>query len=585
MNQEVKIINGYKIKDEKAVRNYNTVNDITSNSSIKNNEFVRCIENGFTYKVVSDRPEDLPIDTNNQSLDNHYLSLSNGLFAIPINDLNDDYYKEVTVSRELHNNTTCYFTTIPYTDVNGEEIIPYVKYNGGLDISDYARKHKTTLSMNCTLGVINPETELSENAVVISDGQIINNNINPPTFLNDYYKYVGIKDNRVFVDFQANITTGEQMIAQGVKQAFLCFGKLVDNGVITEYAQDTTDDVMKYSYPRQAIGVTLDKSIIVLTCDGRSTTDKGLTGVETAQLLIEKGCVNVWNLDGGGSTNTVYKGSRVNKYDDDFGKERHNKERHIAYSLNVKKPTTNESIDKVMSAIGKEKANIIQMIQSQMCRPDVKNPAHCNEYIEGLHIYTCFQSTDSPNNETTGYLIVIPVSSVHNTMYGKYCKQIWFSRETERIYTRSYVNEVWTDWKRYGTLFKTDVRPTAGQGMGVNTNHKTMELGNLSDYFPSSLSIADNLISTSKNCSIEVNAWFNISAVNETDVTIRLYKNSTSNRSVTVHLGAGESKQVVLTNLLSLTTDDNIHFTSVSTNNTGAVNTIASGEIIITQNI
>lgn len=577
--------------DSSLMRTYETNDDIINDNNLVKDMKVRSLGNeemndgrGCIYNISDTPPAELPINTNNENIDNFHLTLNNGLYAIPINDINDDYYKEVTISREIHNYTTCYFTTIPYTDEKGEEIIPYVKYNGGLDISDYARQHKTTFSMNCTLGVINPETELSENAVVISDGEMIYDNMNPPTFLNDYYKYVGIKDNRVFVDFQANITTGEQMIAQGVKQAFLCFGKLVDNGVITPYAQDTNDDIMKYSYPRQAIGVTLDKTIIVLTCDGRSTIDKGLTGIETAQLLIEKGCVNVWNLDGGGSTNSVYKGSRINKYDDDFDKERHNKERHIAYSLNIKKPTTNESIDKIMSTIGYEKANIIKMIQSQMCRPDYKNPAHCNDYIEGLHIYTCFQATESPNNEATGYLIVIPASSVNNTMFRRYCKQIWISRDTERVYTRSFANETWTAWKRYGTLFKTEIVPTANQSLG-GSSYKTIELGNVSDYMPTSMSVNNSIITTSQGGGKEVNAYFVINVVNEGDLTLRLYKNSSASKAVSMHLNAGETKQICISKLLSLSTTDTLKFSTICTNNTGGENTIVTGEIIITENL
>lgn len=495
-----------------------------------------------------------------------------------------DYYTEITVKQEIYNDTTCYITTIPFKDKENNEIIPYVKYNNGLDISDYARRNKTTISMNCTLGVINPESGLSENAVVISDGEIIYNNMNPPTFLNDYYKFVGIKDGRIFTDYQANITTGEQMIADDVKQAFLCFGKLVDNGTITSYAQDSEDDVMSNYYPRQTIGVKSDKTIIVLTCDGRSTIDRGLTGIETAQLLIEKGCINAWNLDGGGSSNTVYKGSRVNKYISNFGLS--TKERHIAFSLNFKKPTINKNVDEVMSNIGTEKANIIKMLMPLIPTPIYENPLDCDEFIEGINIITGYNSTNSPNNEATGYLLSIPISSNKNASFGKYCRQIWLSRDSNNIYVRSYIVDTFTRWQRLNSLFSAEINPVANQALGIGSNYNTIELSNVSDYMPSSLSVnANNQIITSIKGSIQVMAYFNLDIQLDTNVTIRLKKNNTNLKSVTISCKAGGKYQIFLIKQLVLDTSDTFEFTCNSDNNTGGVNTISGGNIEVLQNI
>lgn len=581
---EFSTLNGYNVKDKKAIRNYANINEIINDSSLKNNNIIKSLDNGFTYKIVSDRPEDLPNRTNNNNLDNHYLSLNNGLYAVPINDLNNDYYDEITVTREIYENTTCYITTIPFKDSNNDEIIPYVKYNGGLDISDYARKHKTTLSMNCTLAVINPETELSENASVISDGEIIYNHMNPPSFLNDYYKFVGIKEGREFVDFQANETTAEQMLAQGVLQSFLCFGKLVDNGVMTSYAEDTTDDVMSNFYPRQTIGIKEDKTIIIITCDGRTVYDKGLTGEEIAQLLIDKGCINAWNLDGGGSANTVYKGSRVNKYTSTTGSSI--TERHIAYSLNFKKPTTNKNIDDVMSNIGREKANIIKMLLPQIPAPSFKNPANCNELIHGLQFYTCFNATNTPDNQTYGYLINIPGISANNTFFGIYSRQIWLSRDNNNIYVRSYSNEQFTRWQRLNTLFNAEVGITSNQTLGIGTNYKTIELGSVGEYMPSSLSVNNNnQIITNINGGIQVIAVFNIEAQLTSDVTIRLKKNNDNIKAVTIPVSAGDKKQIILVKQTSLSSDDTLEFTCNSNNNTGGVNIITGGSIEILQNI
>ena len=392
------ILNKYISKTVK--RTYLNNDELINDNSLQENMIVNSLSKKFLgdgggglYIISSTKPQNLPIATNNENLDNFYLTLSNNLFAIPVNNINNNYYDEITNVKERHLDTDCYFTTIPLLDNNNQQIDLYIKNNSGENISDYARNHNTTVSINATLGVDNPETHTNDNASVISDGVVIREFMNPPNFLEDHYKFIAIKDNREFVDFQANNTTVQQMLAQNVKQAWLCFGKLVDNGVITDYAKDSQDDIMSKFYPRQAIGVKLDKTVVILTCDGRTIQDRGLTGQETAQLLIEKGCVNVWNLDGGGSTNTIFKGSRINKFIDNNGLD----ERHIVYCLNAKKPTSNKNIDNVNSFIGTIKDNIIKQLLPTIPRMLVKNPANLNELITTTNMYSCYNSSNYPN--------------------------------------------------------------------------------------------------------------------------------------------------------------------------------------------
>ena len=60
--------------------------------------------------------------------------------------------------------------------------------------------------------------------------------------------------------------------------------------------------------PRTAIGTDKTGKIIYLvTVDGRQTLSKGVTLEELADIMIEIGCYNALNLDGGGSTNLVAK--------------------------------------------------------------------------------------------------------------------------------------------------------------------------------------------------------------------------------------------------------------------------------------
>ena len=56
-------------------------------------------------------------------------------------------------------------------------------------------------------------------------------------------------------------------------------------------------------HPRTAVGISKDGSeLFVLTVDGRSAESRGMTLMETGQLLADMGAHNALNLDGGGST-------------------------------------------------------------------------------------------------------------------------------------------------------------------------------------------------------------------------------------------------------------------------------------------
>jgi hypothetical protein len=64
--------------------------------------------------------------------------------------------------------------------------------------------------------------------------------------------------------------------------------------------------------PRTAVGYTADKHVIMLTADGRQTLSEGVGLPELAQLMINIGCVEAMNLDGGGSTQMAVGSQYVN---------------------------------------------------------------------------------------------------------------------------------------------------------------------------------------------------------------------------------------------------------------------------------
>lgn len=65
--------------------------------------------------------------------------------------------------------------------------------------------------------------------------------------------------------------------------------------------------------PRTAVGFTEDGRAILLVADGRQTNSQGLSLPEMAQLMIDLGCVEAMNLDGGGSSMMSLRNTLVNR--------------------------------------------------------------------------------------------------------------------------------------------------------------------------------------------------------------------------------------------------------------------------------
>jgi exopolysaccharide biosynthesis protein len=80
----------------------------------------------------------------------------------------------------------------------------------------------------------------------------------------------------------------------------------------------TSDVGATINNPRTAIGFTDDERIILFVCEGRNKTPDtpGFTLEETAKILLDLGCVEAINLDGGGSSCMLVNGRETIKPSD-----------------------------------------------------------------------------------------------------------------------------------------------------------------------------------------------------------------------------------------------------------------------------
>ena len=99
---------------------------------------------------------------------------------------------------------------------------------------------------------------------------------------------------------------GPQLIAAGQK-------------VFAAESARYSESLYRQRHPRTAIGWRSDGKLILLTVDGRQKNSVGMNMDELAGLMLELGCVEAMNLDGGGSTAMVVKNKIVNSPSDSTG--------------------------------------------------------------------------------------------------------------------------------------------------------------------------------------------------------------------------------------------------------------------------
>ena len=98
---------------------------------------------------------------------------------------------------------------------------------------------------------------------------------------------------------------------------------LIDNGKFRDsYVEELFNGASGIgpdtNQPRTAIGVTADKKVVLFVCEGRQMTEgvAGLTTADVANVLLDLGCVEAINLDGGGSSCMLVNGKETIKVSD-----------------------------------------------------------------------------------------------------------------------------------------------------------------------------------------------------------------------------------------------------------------------------
>ncbi|MBQ7522751.1 MAG: phosphodiester glycosidase family protein [Clostridia bacterium] len=105
--------------------------------------------------------------------------------------------------------------------------------------------------------------------------------------------------------------SAEELVAQGVWQAFSFGPALVQNGTVTVSQSEEVGHAMA-SNPRTAIGVLGENHYLFVVSDGRTNESRGLSLYELAEFMQSLGVECAYNLDGGGSSTMYYQGNIIN---------------------------------------------------------------------------------------------------------------------------------------------------------------------------------------------------------------------------------------------------------------------------------
>jgi len=164
---------------------------------------------------------------------------------------------------------------------------------GRLNTSEQAKKHNCIYATNGSPFSFNPPTCLGS---IVSDGVIYSTEYQQDS-------YFGLTKDGNFIIGTLNES---DIVSLQFDQLIMGFDWLVRKGEITV---DSGGQIA----PRTIIGTNEEGQLFILQVDGIETKFQGLTLYQTAEWAKAVGGYNVLNLDGGGSSASVYKGEIIDQ--------------------------------------------------------------------------------------------------------------------------------------------------------------------------------------------------------------------------------------------------------------------------------
>jgi exopolysaccharide biosynthesis protein len=246
-----------------------------------------------------------------------------------VNDAGETMEKVVTESAYIDNvtsetlydaatKTTYYLTTMPYRDSKGninQIKRGFAKDNPNSGLMETARSFATR--KNASLVINASIFDVSNNkfqGMQIQDGNVLNT---LPTRVDRHI--LGIMDDGTLKSY-ISTTASSTIIADGCKTALTGFLPLIQNGAKVAQSIFDSYEATTWAYRRQVLAQMPNKDYLILSCESDTLGNVGFNLDDCVRILLSKGVQFAFMLDGGGSEQTVVRGTNLVSLKDDAGK-------------------------------------------------------------------------------------------------------------------------------------------------------------------------------------------------------------------------------------------------------------------------
>lgn len=296
----------------------------------------------------------------------------------------DSFYDEITSEAvyDADSKTNYYITNVPSKDKNGDVIklkhgFANGKFNNGTETANsfYASHPNATLVINAapdnTGGNVVADATLIQDDEAGIKGQMT----------------LGLNEAGLLDAFDSKMTASK-LLAQKITDSWTGFFALIKNGKdvdLTEMQAEnpTGFDKLSQRHPRQVIAQKSDKSLLILTCEGRLNRNIGMTIADLKRILYANDVTFAYLLDGGGSISTINKGIMINApIDDQFTTYR-----PVSDFMYIEKPNgLNLNPKNTEQNVTSQKANVaFNLLTKQLLGSNPDNPLMLN-YGEKVEI-------------------------------------------------------------------------------------------------------------------------------------------------------------------------------------------------------
>ena len=225
------------------------------------------------------------------------------------NAINDDFADNMELDYEYDSESNVNYTILRVfqTKRDGTKQYPFVRSAGRMSALDLSAIEDWDLIINSGLGV---SEQQPIDGVVIEDGKVVYNS--PATHHKGSMPLTIDKNGNLgYADANA---TGEELLAKGIVNAVCGFCPIIIDYKPTE-SFPTVSNVSHFTQnaQRQIIGQFGNGDYAILTCEGRNFDNSdGWTLAEAQKICQKHGLKFAYNLDGGGSTQTVLHKKQIN---------------------------------------------------------------------------------------------------------------------------------------------------------------------------------------------------------------------------------------------------------------------------------